>query len=202
MGHIDNYLKAPADLHSPVVKYCVFSCCFRIRLPTAAAAKLPLLAVCLRRLDDSALFIDVAAASKIVSSEFFRTIIAGGCVFARDNAGLGLDFRLRRLLDPSDDMTTWFDVSRFINVDVDILPRPIKTFSSWSFLADAVVRIFLAAPPLLTLSKAVWLRAVLMRGDRLCFWNLIWKFWLTIQWYSRHSVTGPSTTGNIQLPDF
>ena len=107
MGQIDYYLKAPADLLSPVVKYCVFSCCFRIRLPTAAAAKLPLLAVCLRRLDDSALFVDVAAAaSKIVSSEFFRTIIAGGCVFARDNAGLGLDFRLRRLLDPSDDMTT------------------------------------------------------------------------------------------------
>ena len=122
--------------------------------------------------------------SKMVSSEFCRTMIAGGCVFARDMAivGLGLDLRRNLLLEPREEMTTWFEASRFINMDVDMLPRDvdmlprdIKTFSSWSFRDEAVVRIFLAAPPLFTLSNAVWLKAVLMRGDRLCFWNFTIK---------------------------
>jgi hypothetical protein len=38
-----------------------------------------------------------------------------------------------------------------------------------SLRVDVVVRIFLAAPPFFTLSKAVWLNAVLIRGERLCF---------------------------------
>lgn len=40
-----------------------------------------------------------------------------------------------------------------------------------SFLADAVLRNFLTAPPLRTLSRAVWLRLAFILGDRRFFWK-------------------------------
>jgi hypothetical protein len=43
------------------------------------------------------------------------------------------------------------------------------SYHACSFFADADVLIFLAAPPTITLSKAVWLRVDLILGDRLCF---------------------------------
>ena len=91
--------------------------------------------------------------------------VGGGVIPNCLGYGMGINFEADFVFVlPCEVVTTWTNLLLSNSL--------LSSCRSSSFLAEAVVRIFLTAPPDRTLSKAVWLKLALILGDLRFFWNI------------------------------